>query len=63
MHTPVPTLILWGEEDRFQVVKYGQRLAWDLPVARFVAIQGARHFVMLDQPEAVAKHASEWLAD
>lgn len=49
----VPTLVLWGEEDAFQPVKYGERLARDIPGARLVRIEGARHFVMLDRPEEV----------
>ena len=27
----VPTRVIWGEEDPFQVMKYGERLAWDIP--------------------------------
>lgn len=50
-----PTLILWGEDDTFQLVKYGERLAGDLPTARLVRIADARHFVMLDQPERVTQ--------
>lgn len=51
-----PTLILWGEKDRFQPVKYGERLAWDIPGAWLVRIKMARHFVMIDQPDQVAEH-------
>ena len=57
----VPTLILWGEEDKFQVLKYAERLAWDIPDARLVRIPDARHFVMLDQPEAVSRQVREFL--
>jgi pimeloyl-ACP methyl ester carboxylesterase len=60
-HVQVPTLILWGEEDRFQLVKYGERLAWDIPSAHLIRIKGARHFVMLDRPEEVAQHLSAFL--
>lgn len=58
----VPVLILWGEDDKFQLVKYGKRLAWDIPGARLVHIADARHFVMLDQPEQVTGHLVEFLA-
>lgn len=57
----VPTLILWGEDDKFQLVKYGERLAWDIPTARSVRIVNARHFVMLDQPEQVTRYLLEFL--
>lgn len=49
-----PALVLWGEEDVWQQVKYGERLAWDIPDAQLIRIPDARHFVMVDQPEEVA---------
>jgi pimeloyl-ACP methyl ester carboxylesterase len=52
----VPTLILWGAEDRFQPLRYGQRLAWDIPGAKLVSLEGARHFVMFDRSGDVAWH-------
>ena len=55
------TLILWGVDDKFQLLKYGERLADDIPNARLVKIEKARHFVMIDQPEIVAKHVSNFL--
>ena len=57
----VPTLILWGEEDRFQTIAYGERLAWDIPGAQFVRIAGARHFVMVDRPRAVADRLASFI--
>jgi pimeloyl-ACP methyl ester carboxylesterase len=57
----VPTLIVWGEDDIFQPIEYGQRLAWDIPGAKFVRIPQARHFVALEQPLAVAEHLSAFL--
>ena len=58
-----PTLILWGEDDTFQLVKYGERLAWDIPRARLIRIADARHFVMLDQPQQVTEHLLTFLAE
>ncbi|MEJ7862908.1 MAG: alpha/beta hydrolase [Pyrinomonadaceae bacterium] len=57
------TLILWGVDDKFQLLKYGERLADDIPNARLVKIENARHFVMIDQPEVVAKHVFSFLAE
>lgn len=51
----IPTLILWGEDDTFQPIAYGERLAWDIPGADFVRLGGARHFAMVDRPRAVAE--------
>ncbi len=55
------TLILWGVDDKFQLLKYGERLADDIPNARLVKIENAGHFVMIDQPEIVAAHVSDFL--
>jgi pimeloyl-ACP methyl ester carboxylesterase len=57
----VPTQVLWGEDDVFLPVKYGERLAWDIPGAQLVRIPDARHFVMFDQPHEVASHLLEFL--
>lgn len=57
----VPTLILWGIDDVFQLFKYGERLADDIPGSQFVRIENARHFVMLDQPEQVTNSLLSFL--
>ena len=49
-----PTVLLWGANDPFFRPSLGERLAAQLPRARFEAIEGARTFVPLDRPEAVA---------
>lgn len=56
------TLVLWGEEDTFQPIQYGERLVSDIPRARLVRIKSAGHFVMLDQPEEVEKNLLAFLA-
>jgi pimeloyl-ACP methyl ester carboxylesterase len=56
-----PTLILWGEDDKFQDVKYGERLAWDISGAKLIRIKNARHFVMIDKPDEVEQHMSAFL--
>lgn len=53
-HISVPTMILWGEDDVFLPVAYGERLAWDIRGAQLVRLGGARHFAMVDRPRAVA---------
>jgi pimeloyl-ACP methyl ester carboxylesterase len=57
----VPTLILWGEDDRFQPVKYGERLARDIPGAELVRIPDARHFVMFDRPDEIQRHVAAFV--
>lgn len=57
----IPTLVLWGEEDRFQPVHYGERLAKDIHGSRLIRVKNARHFVMWDQPNLVTKHLLEFV--
>lgn len=49
----VPTLIIWGKEDKFQQVSYGRRLNQDIPHSKLVEVEDARHWIMLDRPELV----------
>lgn len=57
----IPTLVLWGEDDPFQPVRYGERLARDIPGATLVRVARARHFVMIDQEERVSTALQEFL--
>lgn len=57
----IPTLVLWGEDDRFQPVHYGERLTGDIYGSRLIRVKDARHFVMWDQPELVTKHVLDFL--
>lgn len=58
-----PVLILWGEDDTFQLLKYGERLASDILDAKLIRIANARHFVMVDQPEQVNQHLLGFFSD
>ena len=60
-HVAVPTRVVWGVEDTFQPVKWGERLAWEIPGAKLVRVEHARHFVMWDQPHAVMTALYEFL--
>lgn len=51
----VPSLVLWGEDDRVASVSYGRAYAAALPSARFESISNAGHYVHVDKPEEVAK--------
>jgi pimeloyl-ACP methyl ester carboxylesterase len=50
-----PALIAWGIRDRFFPLSDAERLARTLPNARLVAIDDARTFVQLDQPQQLAE--------
>lgn len=56
-----PTLIIWGEDDQRQDVKYGERLAMDIPRARLTRVKNARHYAMLDSGAKVAEHVLEFM--
>jgi pimeloyl-ACP methyl ester carboxylesterase len=50
----IPSLVVWGQDDRFFSPELGRRLAAVLPNARLEPITGARTFVPEDAPEALA---------
>jgi pimeloyl-ACP methyl ester carboxylesterase len=50
-----PTLVAWGARDLLLSPAYGQALAGSIRGARFVAIEGAAHSPMWEQPEAFAR--------
>lgn len=51
----LPTLVLWGEKDRFAQPSYGQSLASALPAARLTLIPGAGHYPEIEQPDATIR--------
>ena len=50
----IPSIVAWGQDDRFFSRELGQRLAATLPNARLEAIANSRTFVSEDEPEALA---------
>ena len=57
----VPTLVLWGEEDRFVRPEYGRAYAERIPDSRFVSIAGAGHYPHIEQPDAAMSAVSGFL--
>jgi pimeloyl-ACP methyl ester carboxylesterase len=51
----LPTLVLWGEADRFASPSYGQALAAALPAAELKLIAGAAHYPGIEQSEATVR--------
>ena len=51
----VPTLVLWGEEDRWLPPTVADRLAAAIPGARRHRIAGGVHFLAEDRPHEVAQ--------
>jgi len=58
----VPTLILWGEDDRVIPLLIGQRLKAAIPNSRLEQIQLAGHIPQEEQPDAVIAHMQPFLA-
>ena len=51
----IPSLVAWGQDDRFFTRELGRRLAAVLPASRLEPIAGARTFVARDAPADVAR--------
>jgi pimeloyl-ACP methyl ester carboxylesterase len=58
----IPSLVAWGQDDRFFAPELGQRLATALG-ARYVPIAGARTFVSEDAPDALAGFIREFVRE
>lgn len=52
----VPTLLIWGEEDRVVPVEIGQRLVSDLPDAQLITYEKTGHLITEERPEFVIKN-------
>ena len=52
----VPTLAVWGREDKVVPLSAGQRYAELIPGAALEVVEGAGHFVEMEQPETVVAH-------
>lgn len=59
-HLETPTLILWGAEDPFQPLHYGERLAKAMVNARLDVIMGASHFLPEDTPHLLARRIASF---
>jgi haloalkane dehalogenase len=55
----VPTLILWGDQDRFASVRMAHRFHGEIPGSELQVLAGAGHFVWDDEPQS----ANEALVD
>lgn len=57
-----PTLILWGEHDRFYAKKWAKLLKKQIPGVRsYVSIPDAGHLSPLEQPELIVTKITEYL--
>ncbi|CAN5147730.1 alpha/beta hydrolase [soil metagenome] len=56
----LPARIVWGADDQFQKIRYGERLARDL-AAPLQRIDRGKHFTPEDHPEIVARDLNQLL--
>jgi pimeloyl-ACP methyl ester carboxylesterase len=60
----VPTLLLWGADDRFVTAAYyGAAYRAAIPGARFETIDGAGHFPHIEEPRAFAERVRGFLTE
>ncbi|HUE28076.1 MAG TPA: alpha/beta fold hydrolase [Solirubrobacteraceae bacterium] len=58
----LPTLILWGAQDRFATVKMARRFYDEVPGSELAVFDDAGHFVWEDEPAGAAETLVEFLA-
>lgn len=61
--TKIPTLLVWGDADRFVPVDVGRRIATLMPHARFVSLEGCGHLPTLERPSLCTEIARQWLLE
>jgi pimeloyl-ACP methyl ester carboxylesterase len=59
----VPTLIVWGKEDRITPPEVAERFHTHIPGSHLVYLPNCGHAPMLEQPEAFDAAVSEWLVE
>jgi pimeloyl-ACP methyl ester carboxylesterase len=57
----VPTLLLWGRQDRFSGVDRARAIAARVPSAHLVVLEECGHLPTLEDPDACTRAAREWL--
>jgi haloalkane dehalogenase len=58
----LPTLILWGGQDRFASVRMAGRFHDEIPASELVTFEDAGHFVWEDEPERTTAALLDFLA-
>jgi 2-hydroxy-6-oxonona-2,4-dienedioate hydrolase len=59
----VPTLIVWGKEDRITPPEVAERFHAGIPGSQLVYLPNCGHAPMLERPEAFDAVVSEWLSE
>jgi pimeloyl-ACP methyl ester carboxylesterase len=59
----IPALVVWGRRDRIVPLECGEQYARALGRARLAVLEGAGHFVEVEQPDALAALVTEFAAE
>jgi pimeloyl-ACP methyl ester carboxylesterase len=62
-HIPVPTLLVWGRDDRITPPEIAERFHALLPDSRLRFLPRCGHAAMLEQPDAFNELVAEWLVE
>jgi pimeloyl-ACP methyl ester carboxylesterase len=57
----VPTLVMWGADDRFSSARMADRYVAEIPDAERLVFDGAGHFIWEDEPEATGRALVDFL--
>ncbi|WP_233890039.1 alpha/beta fold hydrolase [Paraburkholderia flagellata] len=57
----VPTLLIWGNADRFVPIEVGLQIADLIPHARFESLDGCGHFPSLERSSICTRIARDWM--
>jgi pimeloyl-ACP methyl ester carboxylesterase len=57
----IPTLVLWGANDRFLEPRWGEHLKGKMRNSKLQVIDPGGHFLPLDRPEVVSAAVTEFL--
>jgi pimeloyl-ACP methyl ester carboxylesterase len=57
----VPSLIVWGDDDKVVPISAGRRFLSALPDARLEVVKSCGHCVDMEQPEALAKLVTDFI--
>jgi len=58
----LPTLLIWGEDDEFQPVRFAERFAAEMPDVTLARIPGARHIPTAEESALVVAPLTDFLA-
>jgi pimeloyl-ACP methyl ester carboxylesterase len=59
----LPTLIVWGDSDPVIPVEHGRNAHRIVTHSRYVEIEGAGHWPMLDAPDRIVRELSEFMEE